>query len=275
MRYQMTYVSPIWLSVASSLALAGCTVEGSPAPRSGEGAKRTPDAGPPAPKPDAHDATDKEGDLAPDEPYILDEDYWSDEEGDIAFDQADPETWKLVNDVENDDSTEEFNVYVGEDRNADPDSRDVIVNYNDTPITTFAGTYVTLADGRVPKSVPVLGGSYWAIKGGVQFNIAALSASIDITLQVGAGSLTLWGWELSYGKDRGLCTDVSPGKFPLTLDLCANVTWSGTDRIGFGGSLDLCTPPGNPCGAINCQYCLGGVGLGGSVRVPAEIRDKL
>lgn len=136
-------------------------------------------------------------------------------------------------------------------------------------------TYYTLGEGRFPDHVDVLGGVYWAIKGGVQFNVSALSVEIDLTFQIGSVSIAIWSWEIGYGKSRGLCTDITPGKFPLAVDLCVDAKFGDGDLV-LGGSVDLCTPPDDLCGRfLDCQYCLTNVGLSTSVDVPDAISDRI
>jgi len=58
---------------------------------------------------------------------------------------------------------------------------------------------------------------------GIQVNATALSAEADLTIQIGASSVSLWSVGLSYGESKGLCTDISPSQFPLAVEPCIDV----------------------------------------------------
>lgn len=214
--------------------------------------------------------------------YILDREYWTNEDGKITLEKAELDQWEVTvyqkrkrNQVAIQSSREidDVDIYVGKKKNATPPSGESIVEHGHSPdsgiktasVTTAAvpNLYRTLASGKIPDGAPgPLGGTDWSINMGIQLNATALSAEADLSVQVGASEVTLWSVGISYGDNKGFCTDVSPGQFPLAVEPCIDLKWDGQSEITVGGSVDLCTPPEDLCGRwLDCQYCLGGVGI--------------
>lgn len=224
--------------------------------------------------------------------YILDNEYWENENGEVTLENANTDEWEIIvkEKEENGKRVEpqppqDVDVYLGKYKNAEPGSGEPIIingtssnargrfssgNLNsNSDVTTASVTtaslpnlYHTLASGEIPNSAPALGGTDWAIKMGIQLNAGGLSADANLTFQIGKSEFKVWGIEISYGENKGLCTDWRPGQFPVSLDLCIDIKWSGKSEISVGGSADLCVPPEDLCGRwLDCQYCIGGIGL--------------
>lgn len=208
--------------------------------------------------------------------YILDDDYWRNENGRVEFDHANFEEWEI--DFRDSDGTaratsqfEDLEVYVGKQRNATLDSGSPVRNLGgpsmDTAFRPLFDTYVTLAGGTIPNYVPGIGGSTWGFGAGVKFNVATLSVEIEITFKVGNTEVVLWGWELGYQDSKGLCASVTPSQFPVEISPCIDIALDG-DSLHIGGSIDLCAPPNDPCPGVDCQYCITGIGYSEEIPLP-------
>lgn len=231
----------------------------------------------------ANAAAAQEGPDRDDAPEPLTSDQWTNEDGVVTLEGADFDEWEvLVTDqvdrpsapIRPEQIPDRVGVYVGEYRNAEspggePIRRDDRVR-RPAPPTYDPDTYFTLADGTFPEfSTPIgdFGGWYWAIKGGVKWNVSALEAQADISAQIGAVTITLWNVTISYGGSDGLCTSISPGKAPIEIGFCLDLELEA-DQISFGGSVDLCVPQTDPCPVVDCQKCLTGIGLSASADAP-------
>lgn len=218
-----------------------------------------------------------------DSQYVLEREYWTNENGEITLENAELDEWEVVVyetdqnknkiGIQSSQRADDVDIYVGKYKNSEPASGESVVSHGNAatapaaPASTVtpAGPdlYRTLASGEIPDSAPgPLGGTDWAIKMGIRVDAGSLSAEADLSIQVGASSVSLWSVGLSYGESEGLCTDISPSQFPLAVEPCINIQWDGESEITVGGSVDICTPPEDLCGRwLDCQYCLGGVGI--------------
>ncbi|GAB7119477.1 hypothetical protein [Natrinema pallidum] len=214
--------------------------------------------------------------------YILERDYWTNENGDVTLENAEIDQWSVTTYKQEDQNNglntqsskqvTDIQIYVGKHKNADPPSGQPIIEHetesesevSQVPVETTASPdlYRTLASGEIPNSAPELGGTDWAINMGIQVNATALSAEADLSVKIGASEITLWSVGISYGQSKGFCTDISPSQFPVGIEPCIDLKWDGQNEITVGGSVDLCVPPEDICGnLVDCQYCLGGVGI--------------
>ncbi|MFC4449875.1 hypothetical protein [Halorussus aquaticus] len=225
--------------------------------------------------PGAASAGDGSDSFDPDEhsKYILDEEYWRNEDGEVVFDHANFEQWEIVPKAKQGqsagaqtaDASATPEIYLGTHKNATRRTGPAVVNVGDAMTngqvsTMGSDTRVTLVSGSIPDYVPGIGGTTWGINAGVTFNISALSVDISINLRVGNTQIVLWGWSLGPEGDKGTCMSVTPSQFPVEVEPCIDVTFDG-DTLRFGGSVSLCAPPTDPCPGFNCQYCITGVSV--------------
>jgi len=226
--------------------------------------------------PGAASADDGSDSFDPDEhsEYILDEEYWRNEDGEVVFDHANFEEWDLAvtsssgrsaASAQTAETTTEPEIYLGKQKNATRRTGPTVVNVGDAMTNgqvsaMGSDTRVTLAGGSIPNYVPGIGGTSWGINAGVTFNLSALSVDLSINLRVGSTQIVLWGWSLGPEGDRGTCMSVTPSQFPIEVEPCIDVTFDG-DSIRFGGSVSLCAPPTDPCPGFSCQYCITGVSI--------------
>lgn len=213
--------------------------------------------------------------------YILDEDYWTNENGRVEFDHANFDEWDVVvtdatydtgsqTELQTAQTAVEPDIYVGKQKNATLESGSPVRNVDGmttSSLGSMVDTYITLASGTIPNYVPGIGGSDWELNAGVKFNMSALSVDINIAFKVGVTEVVLWGWSLGYKDSKGLCTEVTPSQFPVSIEPCIDVTLDG-DTMDIGGSISLCTPPDDPCPVVSCQYCLTGLGFSKSIDLP-------
>jgi len=208
--------------------------------------------------------------------YILDDEYWRNENGVVEFDHADFDEWEITitdpdygSDLQS--SSVEPQFYIGDKKNATMETGSPVQNLNDPSAeTAFAplfDTFITLAGGTIPDYVPGIGGSDWGLGAGVIFNMSTLTVDIELTFSVGNTEVVLWAWEIGHKGSDGLCTSFTPSNFPVEVTPCVDIGLDG-DTLHIGGSVDLCAPPNDPCPGISCQYCLTGIGYSEEIDLP-------
>lgn len=199
--------------------------------------------------------------------------YYYDKDGNLVIPDSELEKWevvvveeknkRLLDDENPPESTEDAEIYVGENKNSVPPSQQV---------TTFSSrppTYVTLASGNLPNDFPGLAGVGWKLSAGLRFNLARIEVTADITFTIGGVDIELWGVGVGYSDDKGYCGDVSPGSFPLTVEPCVNIQF-GAEEVTVGGSVDICSPD-----IKGFTYCIGAVGFSVPVDVPSEVQNVI
>lgn len=198
---------------------------------------------------------------------------WHNENGRVEIPQSELDKWTVTfRDREVDGglqrsalsgATDQPEVYVGQDETAVSQSQQF------TTSGFLPPTYLTLASGQLGSESGPLSGTGWELTGGVRFNVTRLEASVDLTISIGATDVELWGWSVGPKGDRGICSDVSPGAFPLVIEPCLDL-YFGTNTLSVGGSVNLCSPE---VGGVS--YCIGAIGFSYPVPIPDEITDQL
>jgi hypothetical protein len=198
---------------------------------------------------------------------------WHNKNGEVEIPQSELDKWTVTfhdREVEGglqqstlSGATDQPDVYVGQNKNSVPPSQRL------TTSGFLPPTYLTLASGRLGSEFGPLSGTGWELTGGVRFNVTRLEASVDLTITIGATDVELWGWSVGPKGDRGICSDVSPGAFPLVIEPCLDL-YFGTNTLSVGGSVNLCSPE---VGGVS--YCIGAIGFSYPVPIPDEITDQL
>lgn len=239
--------------------------------------------------------------------YILDEDYWTNKNGQVEFDHADFESWEvIVTDRRLDrgqgvaeaptdrvslpvpsETPNGVDVYVGEHSTSSISPERAVKNVglrnpiSESSIARSGGGGKQVRPAmtmNMPDTyVTLAGGSIpdWVpgIGGtnwGLQAGVKFNASAVEVQVDISfkVGVTSVVLWGWEFGYgERGLCTEVSPSNFPIELEGCIDVQLDG-QALSFGGSVSVCAPPSDPCPWIDCQYCLSGLGVSVSVPTP-------
>lgn len=226
-----------------------------------------------------------------DSEYILDEDYWRNDNGKVEFDHAKFDKWDVtVTDQSGgirrpatpgvDQSSlpvpsglsHGLNIHVGENKTSSISTDAVVQNAGSgvssrpttrpstgigsvrSPTMNSVSKDVMLVGGSIPDWVPGIGGTEWGIEATVTAYPSISYCYLSLTLEVGVTSVVLWSWGFFYDFQREFCTQVTPEDFPLEIESCLVVELDGDD-LTLEGTYEICAPPDDPCWLVDCQFC--------------------